>query len=80
MTFQEAKDRIASLDPLDFNRPDSLTRRGDTMIARRAFSWDQPRHAIIFHWRANIKELFPEATIIKADVDGKNNARCWIQF
>ena len=79
MTYQQAKARVESLSPFAFIRPDSLTKRGDTLIARRVFA---PRHRelIGLSWAASVRQLFPEAQIVRTDVDRTYNARCWLRF
>lgn len=80
MTYQEAKDRVAALSPHAYIRPDSLTKRGDTLIARRAFAPKKDKTWIGLAWAGSVKLLFPEAKIKKTSVDRKHNARCWIVF
>ena len=78
--YQQAQARINALSPFSGHRPDSLTRRGDTLIARRGYPFTyKPAFAAIL-WAANIKELFPEAQIIRNSVDRKNNARCYFRL
>ena len=79
MTYQDAKARIKTLSPFAFIRPDSFTRRGDTMIARRRFA-PKYKGIIGIQWAASISLLFPEAKIVRTHVDTKHNARCWIRF
>lgn len=80
MNFKEAKERIAELSPHAYIRPDSLTKRGNTLIARRAFAPKRNKVWIGLAWAGSIKLLFPECQIIRTSVDKKHNARCWIQF
>lgn len=79
MDYRQAKDRINELSPFAFIRPDSFTRRGDVFIARRAFV-PKDRNLIGLEWASSVKQLFPEARIIRTYVDRKYHARCWIQF
>ena len=75
--YQIAKARIAELSDFSGHRPDSLTRRNETLIARRSYPFTyHPTFASII-WASNIKELFPEARILRNSVDRKNNARCY---
>ena len=78
--YQIAKSRIAELSDFSGHRPDSLTRRNGTLIARRAYPFTySPSFAAII-WASNIKELFPGAQIIRNSVDSKNNARCYFKL
>ena len=78
--YQIAKARIDELSPFSGHRPDALTRRDSTLIARRGYPFTyQPTFASII-WASNIKELFPEAQIIRNSVDRKNNARCYFKL
>ena len=78
--YQIAKARIAELSYFSGLRPDSLTRRNGTLIARRGYPFTySPGFAAII-WASNIKELFPEARIIRNSVDRKNNARCYFKL
>ena len=78
--YQVAKARIAELSDFSGHRPDSLTRRNGTLIARRAYPFTYPRAFATIVWAANIKELFPEARILRNSVDSKNNARCYFKL
>ena len=80
MTYQEAKTRIETLSPFAYIRPDGITRRGDSLIARRSFPAWKHKGEIGILWAASIRELFPEARITKTAVDRKNHARCWLKF
>ena len=75
--YQIAKARIAELSDFSGHRPDSLTRRNGTLIARRAYPFSYKRAFAAMLWASNIKELFPDARIIRNSVDRKNNARCY---
>ena len=78
--YQIAKARIAELSDFSGLHPDSLTRRGNVLIARRGYPFTyNPAFASII-WASNIKELFPEARIIRNSVDSKNNARCYFRL
>lgn len=78
--YQKAQARINSLSPHAMHRPDSLTRRNGTLIARRRFPFTHQKAFISILWTVNIKELFPEARIQKTTVDPKNNARVYFSF
>ena len=46
--------------------------------ASNPFTYSRSLAAIL--WASNIKELFPEARIIRNSVDRKNNARCYFKL
>ena len=78
--YQIAKTRIAELSDFSGHRPDSLTRRNGTLIARRAYPFSYKRAFAAMLWASNIKDLFPNAQIIRNSVDSKNNARCYFKL
>ena len=78
--YQVAKARIDQLSDFSGYRPDSLTRRGDTLIARRSYPFSYSRAFASQVWATNISELFPEARILRNSVDRKNNARCYFSI
>ena len=78
--YQKAQARISELSLYAMHRPDSLTRRNGALIARRRFPFTQTKEIIGILWTANIKELFPEARIIKSTVDKKHNARVYFSL
>ena len=72
--FQFAKFKFDTLHP--FSRPDSLTRRGHTLIARRKVTVEQSRNGVMGDWRELIERLFDEQVIIYSiDVDRQCNLR-----
>ena len=72
--FQFAKFKFDTLHV--FSRPDSLTRRGHTLIARRKVTVDQSQNGVIGDWREFIEGLFDEqVTIYSIDVDREHNLR-----
>ena len=72
--FQFAKFKFDTLHV--FSRPDSLTRRGHTLIARRKVTVDQSQNGVIGDWREFIEGLFDEqVTIYSIDVDRQYNLR-----
>lgn len=72
--YQTAKARFSILHP--FSQPDSLTRRGTMLIARRKLTIDQARNGAVDDWRSTINRLFRHAvTIYDIDIDRKYNLR-----
>ncbi len=72
--FQFAKFKFDTLHV--FSRPDSLTRRGHTLIARRKVTVDQSQNGVIGDWREFIEGLFDEqVTIYSIDIDRGHNLR-----
>ena len=76
-TYQQAQSRINALPPISYNRPDSLTRRGDVLIARFRYGFRWTAERAIADWREVIRSLFPGATVIKTTADRQNNIRCY---
>ena len=75
--YQRAQARINALPPISYSRPDSLTRRGDVLIARFAYGSRWTTAKAIADWREVILSLFPNATVIKTTADRQNNIRCY---
>ena len=75
--YQQAQARINALPLISYNRPDSLTRRGDVLIARFAYNPRWTPEQAIADWREVIRSLFPSATVIKTTADRRNNIRCY---
>ena len=72
--FQFAKFTFDTLHV--FSRPDSLTRRGHTLIARRRVTVEQSQNGVIGDWREFIEGLFDEqVTIYSIDIDRQYNLR-----
>ena len=65
--YQQAKARFNHSYTRSAARPDSLTRRGDTLIAAK-FYGRYDKEMIRKWWADSIKELFPNATIHKMTV------------
>ena len=76
-TYQQAKARIHQEPPISYNRPDSLTRRGNLLIARFHYNHSWQAEQAIDDWQGVILYLFPKANIIKTTADRKNNIRCY---
>ena len=71
--FQEAKARFSTLHV--FSQPDSLTRRGNVLILRRALQ-DYERDHATEEWLDLIKRLFDSRVVIKkTDINRKLNLR-----
>ena len=70
--YPQAVSRLNQLHP--FSRPDSLTRRGGVLIARRSYAIPSRKYAIDDLTEV-IQRVFPEAVIINATLDRKGNAR-----
>lgn len=79
-TYQVAKARIDQERPISYNRPDSLTRRGDVLIARFHYNHSWKPNKAIADWREVILYLFPNAHIVKTTADRKNNVRCYFKL
>ena len=73
--FQFAKFKFDTLHV--FSRPDSLTRRGHTLIVRRALTVWQANNGAIDDWRETIEELFGKdnVSIYSISIDRKHNLR-----
>ena len=78
--YEVAKERINQLPNISYDRPDSLTRRNGTLIARFRYGFHWKREAAQADWQAVITRLFPSARIIKTTVDRKRNARCYFSL
>lgn len=78
--YQQAQARIDQEPPISYNRPDSLTRRGDMLIARFAYNSRWTPEQAITDWREVILSLFPNATVIKTTADRRNHIRCYFRF
>ena len=75
--YQQAQARINALPAISYNRPDSLTRRGDILIARFAYNHRWTAEQAIEDWEAVIQYLFPNAHVIKPTADKRNHIRCY---
>ena len=75
--YQQAQARINALPPISYSRPDSLTRRGDVLIARFAYSHRWTADKAIADWQGVILHLFPGAKVIKTTADRRNHIRCY---
>ena len=78
--YQIAKARINHEPPISYNRPDSLTRRGNVLIARFAYNHWWTADNAIADWQGIILCLFPNATIIKTTADRWNHIRCYFSL
>ena len=76
MTYQQAKARFqSSTRPAD--KPDSLTRRGNILIAAKYYG-NQDKRMIAKWWEDTIRKLFPAARIHKTTVCQRwYTARCY---
>ena len=79
-TYQQAKVRINHEPPISYNRPDSLTRRGDVLIARFAYNHWWTADNAIADWQSVILYLFPNANIITTTADRQNHIRCYFSL
>ena len=75
--YQQAQARINALPPISYSRPDSLTRRGDVLIARFVYNPRWTAEQATADWREVILSLFPNATVIKTTADRRNHIRCY---
>ena len=74
--YEQAQAAFDQLHWLSYSRPDSLTRRGDVLIARRALSNGRSHESAISEWQELVSELFSgQVVIYDAKVDPKNNLR-----
>ena len=79
-TYQQAKARLAQVPSNNrFAHPDSLTRRNGTLIASR-WCGQYDRKWIQACWESAIRELFPDAEILKTTVDRFGTARCYFSL
>ena len=78
--YEVAKERINQLPNICYDRPDSLTSRNGTLIARFRYGFHWKPKAAQADWQAVITRLFPSARIIKTTVDRKRNARCYFSL
>ena len=78
--YEHAMELINQLPPTTYNRPDSLSRRGDTLIARFAYNVKWTKKQAIADWRETMQRLFPTATIEKVTADRKNHVRAYLHF
>ena len=56
--------RVSLFNGFSFNHPDSLTRRGDVLIARRALSNGRNHDNALAEWQELIEELFSGQVVI----------------
>lgn len=70
--FQLAKSSFRQLHPA--SQPDSLTRRGNEIIVRRAYPPGYPMAAwwLRREWEALVQSVLPEASIEESTFDGHN--------
>ena len=74
--YQSAKFKFNTLHV--FSQPDSLTRRGEMLILRRAVTVDAANNGVIDDWKETLTDLFKHGvTICHASVDRKYNLRIW---
>ena len=71
--YSQAKAVFDTLHP--FSRPDSLTRRGNVLIARRRVTVESARNGARQDWRETIERLFKDVEIYSVDIDSKFNLR-----
>ena len=78
--YQTAKSRINQEAPISYNRPDSLTRRGDVLIARFGYGMNWKADDAIADWQEVIRAMFPTATVVKTTADRRNQIRCYFSL
>jgi hypothetical protein len=72
--YQQAKAKFSTLHV--FSQPDSLTRRGTTLIARRRLTIEQALNGAVADWRQTITTLFnSRVTIDSISIDQQLNLR-----
>jgi len=71
--YQSAKFKFDTLHV--FSQPDSLTRRGEMLILRRAVTVEQANNGVIDDWRETLTDLFKHGvTVCDASVDSRYTA------
>ena len=74
--YQSAKFKFDTLHV--FSQPDSLTRRGEMLILRRAVTVEQANNGAIDDWKETLTDLFKHGVAVcDASVDRKYNLRIW---
>ena len=74
--YQSAKFKFNTLHT--FSQPDSLTRRGEMLILRRAVTVEQANNGVIDDWKETLTDLFKHGvTVCDASVDSRYNLRIW---
>ena len=74
--YQSAKFKFDTLHV--FSQPDSLTRRGEMLILRRAVTVEQANNGAIDDWKETLTDLFKHGvTVCDASVDSRYNLRIW---
>ena len=74
--YQSAKFKFDTLHV--FSQPDSLTRRGEMLILRRAVTVEQANNGAIDDWKETLTDLFKYGvTVCDASVDSRYNLRIW---
>ena len=74
--YQSARFKFNTLHV--FSQPDSLTRRGEMLILRRAVTVEQANNGVIDDWRETLTDLFKYGvTVCQASVDRQYNLRIW---
>ena len=74
--YQSAKFKFNTLHV--FSQPDSLTRRGEMLILRRAVTVEQANNGVIDDWKETLTDLFKHGvTVCDASVDSRYNLRIW---
>ena len=74
--YEQAKSAFDQFEWFSYSRPDSLTRRGDVLIARRALSNGRSHESAISEWQELVSDLFDgQVVMYTANVDRKNNLR-----
>jgi len=87
--FRTAKSQFEKLHPA--SRPDSLTRRGDILIARRSYTpWrldpERPSEHLrwkqwaIEDWQETVQRVLPEANILDISIDQHRNVRAYFHL
>ena len=74
--YQSARFKFNTLHV--FSQPDSLTRRGEMLILRRAVTVYQKNNGVIDDWKETLTDLFKHGvTVCYANIDRKCNLRIW---
>ena len=74
--YQSAKFKFDTLHV--FSQPDSLTRRGEMLILRRAVTVEAANNGVIDDWKETLTDLFKHGvTVCDASVDSRYNLRIW---
>ena len=78
--YQKAKAAFDQFPWISSYRPDSLTRRGDVLIARRALSFGGDLEIAQQEWCELIEGLFEGVAIHRISIDRKRSLRVYFSF